>query len=69
MNDNTKVTSGKYKGKLLKDVPDKYFFDLYDDCSLKGELKKYAIERIPLLHYFEEAHEKDCNKEEERVKN
>lgn len=47
--DDTIIQFGKHKGKKMSEVPDGYFLYLYDRNKLKGELKEYVENRIPML--------------------
>ncbi len=40
---------GKHKGKKLSEIPNGYFLYLYDRKIIKGELKKYVENLIPML--------------------
>lgn len=56
--DTSIMPFGKYKGKALKDAPDGYLLWLYDHKKLKGELKEYVEERIPVLRVMKNKREK-----------
>jgi hypothetical protein len=61
MDDNSILTQkGDHKGKKLSEIPDSWFLFMYDKCKLTGELKKYAIERIPMIRLMEEKHLSGC---------
>lgn len=59
MDDNTLLPFGdKYKGKPLKDIPDRFFIWLHDRKQLNGELKEYAEQRVPQLMVLKEIRER-----------
>ena len=45
---------GKYKGKLLSQIPDGYLIYLYDRNKFSGILKEYVEENVRVLKYLKE---------------
>lgn len=50
---------GKHQGKPMKDVPHGWFIWQYDRGYLKGDVKKYAEENVPILRFQAEKEQKD----------
>ena len=49
MNDTTLMPFGKYKGKMLGDVPGDYLIYLHKERIAKGPLKLYIENNLPVL--------------------
>lgn len=49
MDENYIIPFGKHKGEKLKDVPTGYLVYLYDRKMVKGELKEWIEQNIPII--------------------
>lgn len=49
LNEEHVISFGKHKGKKIRDVPTGYWIYLYDRNLLKGELKTFIENYVPLL--------------------
>jgi uncharacterized protein (DUF3820 family) len=49
LTENSIMLFGKHKGKKLSERPNGYFLYLYDRKIIKGDLKKYVENLIPML--------------------
>lgn len=46
----TELTFGKYKGEMIKDIDDdKYFWWMYENIRLKGDLKKAIHKTLNII--------------------
>lgn len=47
--DQSKMPFGKYKGKILAEVPDDYLVYLYDNGLEPGDLRMYIEDSVPAI--------------------
>ena len=58
LTDESKMPFGRHKGKLMKDVPHGYLIGLNDREQLKGAVREYAEENVPILRFLKEKKER-----------
>ncbi len=54
LTDESIMPYGLHKGKQMKDIPQGWFIFHHDRGWLKGDVKDYAEENVPILRFVKE---------------